>query len=65
MRYVLRTAVALAALVYAAHVPAQLNDTLRGNTRGAQLTYFADDDRLLVDGEPQKPAASRVRGKKQ
>jgi lipopolysaccharide export system protein LptA len=46
-------------------VPAQLNDTLRGNTRGAQLTYFADDDRLLVDGEPQKPAASRVRGKKQ
>ena len=45
-------------------VPAQLNDTLKGNTRGAQLTYYADDDRLLVDGEPQKPAASRVKGKK-
>jgi lipopolysaccharide export system protein LptA len=45
-------------------VPAQLNDTLRGNTRGAQLTYFADDDRLLVDGEAQKPAASRIKGKK-
>jgi lipopolysaccharide export system protein LptA len=45
-------------------VPAQLNDTLRGNTRGAQLTYFADDDHLLVDAEPQKSGASRLRGKK-
>ena len=45
-------------------VPAQLNDTLRGNTRGAQLTYYADDDRLLVDGAPPKPAASRVHGGK-
>jgi lipopolysaccharide export system protein LptA len=44
--------------------PAQLNDTLRGNTRGAQLTYYADDDRLLVDGAPTQPAASRVRAKK-
>jgi lipopolysaccharide export system protein LptA len=44
--------------------PAQLNDTVRGNTRGAQLTYYVDDDRLLVDGAPSQPAASRVRGKK-
>jgi lipopolysaccharide export system protein LptA len=44
--------------------PAQLNDTLRGNTRGALLTYFADDDRLLVDGAPQQATASRVRGRK-
>jgi lipopolysaccharide export system protein LptA len=43
---------------------AQLADTLRGNTRGAQLTYFADDDRLLVDGAAAQPASSRVRGKK-
>jgi lipopolysaccharide export system protein LptA len=48
----------------------QLADTLRGNTRGAELTYFADDDRLLVNGAPAangapaKPAASRVKGKK-
>jgi lipopolysaccharide export system protein LptA len=44
-------------------VPAQLNDTLKGNTRGAQLTYYADDDRLIVQGEAKKPAASRVKGK--
>jgi lipopolysaccharide export system protein LptA len=44
--------------------PAQLNDTLRGNTRGAQLTYYSDDDRLLVDGAATAPAATRVHGKK-
>lgn len=39
-------------------------DSLKGNTRGAELTYFAADDRLLfVDGAPQQPAASRLRRK--
>jgi hypothetical protein len=28
------------------------------------LTYYADDDRLLVDGAPSQPAASRVRANK-
>jgi lipopolysaccharide export system protein LptA len=40
------------------------SDSLKGNTRGAELTYYAADDRLLfVDGVPQQPAASRLRRK--
>jgi lipopolysaccharide export system protein LptA len=39
-------------------------DSLKGNTRGTELTYFAADDRLLfVDGAPQQPASSRLRRK--
>ncbi|MDQ6663765.1 MAG: LPS export ABC transporter periplasmic protein LptC, partial [Acidobacteriota bacterium] len=41
----------------------QLLDSKRGNTRGAELTYFANDDRLLVSGAPQKPVNSRLRRK--
>jgi lipopolysaccharide export system protein LptA len=38
-----------------------LTDTLRGNTRGAKLTYFTDDERLIVDGTPQQPVQSHMR----
>lgn len=41
----------------------QLADSKRGNTRGAELTYYANDDRLLVTGEPGKPVTSRIRRK--
>ena len=42
-----------------------LVDSLKGNTHGSELTYFASDDRLIVNGAPEKPAQSRIRRKKQ
>ncbi|MBI3469837.1 MAG: hypothetical protein HY013_00595 [Candidatus Solibacter usitatus] len=41
----------------------QLTDTLKGTTHGRELTYFAGDDRLMVNGVPDKPATSRLRRK--
>jgi lipopolysaccharide export system protein LptA len=41
----------------------QLVDSVRGTTRGAQLTYFSGDDRLLVDGKEGQPAVSKIRRK--
>lgn len=41
-----------------------LEDNLRGTTRGNQLIYFANDDRLLVNGVPSQPAVSKVRRNK-
>ena len=39
-------------------------DSLKGNnTRGVELTYFANDDRLLVNGSPEQPVKSRIRRK--
>jgi lipopolysaccharide export system protein LptA len=39
-------------------------DSMKGNnTRGVELTYFANDDRLLVNGSPDQPAKSRIRRK--
>ncbi len=38
-------------------------DSITGVTRGRELTYFAADDRLLVNGEPARPASSRLRRK--
>lgn len=38
----------------------EFSDSLRGSTRGTQLTWFAGDDRLLVDGREGQPAFSRV-----
>lgn len=35
-------------------------DSRRGTTRGAELTYFTGDDRLLVSGAPKQPATSRI-----
>jgi lipopolysaccharide export system protein LptA len=43
---------------------ALLVDAKRGNsTRGAELTYYVNDDRLLVKGAPQRPVVSRIRRK--
>ena len=41
----------------------KLVDSLRGEVRGAELTYYANDDRLLVNGAPGQPAKSRIRRK--
>jgi lipopolysaccharide export system protein LptA len=40
-----------------------LADSVKGTTRGGRLTYFANNDRLLVDGQQQQPAVSRIRRK--
>jgi lipopolysaccharide export system protein LptA len=40
-----------------------MNDNVRGNTRGLELTYYSDDDRLLVKGSDAKPAISHIRKK--
>ena len=40
-----------------------MNDSLRGNTRGTELTYYSNDDRLLVKGSDGKPAVSHIRKK--
>jgi lipopolysaccharide export system protein LptA len=40
-----------------------LVDSARGNTSGQQLTWWANNDRLLVDGAPSKPAESTIRKK--
>lgn len=40
-----------------------LNDSVKGVTRGSELTYFAGDDRLMVNGAPEQPAKSRIRRK--
>jgi lipopolysaccharide export system protein LptA len=37
-----------------------LVDSLRGTTTGNRLTYFANRDRLLVDGQERTPAVSRI-----
>jgi lipopolysaccharide export system protein LptA len=42
-----------------------MNDSVRGDTRGAELTYYSNDDRLLVNGTVAKPAISHIRRKHQ
>jgi lipopolysaccharide export system protein LptA len=42
-----------------------LVDSVKGQTRGKQLTWFANDDRLIVDGaDKTNPAKSVIRKKK-
>jgi lipopolysaccharide export system protein LptA len=41
----------------------QLVDSLKGETNGNELTYFANDDRLLVSGSAEQPAKSQIRRK--
>jgi lipopolysaccharide export system protein LptA len=41
----------------------QLVDTVRGTTRGRQLTYYSGNDRLLVDGADAQPSVSKIRKK--
>src|SRR5581483_4013234 len=40
-----------------------LVDSVKGTTTGQQLTWWANNDRLLVDGAPGKPAQSTIRKK--
>jgi lipopolysaccharide export system protein LptA len=42
----------------------QLVDSLKGTTKGRQLTWFSQDDRLLVNGVEAQPAHSLVLRKK-
>jgi lipopolysaccharide export system protein LptA len=41
----------------------QLMDTVKGSTKGKKLTWFSDDDRLLVDGAEGEPAKSKLKRK--
>jgi len=41
----------------------QMVDSKKGYARGAELTYFVNDDRLLVTGSAQQRATSRLRRK--
>ncbi len=41
----------------------ELKDSFKGVTRGRQLTYFGDDDRLVVDGIDKKLAFSEMKKK--
>jgi len=41
----------------------QMLDSKKGYTRGAELTYYVNDDRLLVSGSPKERATSRLRRK--
>ena len=41
----------------------QLVDSVRGTTKGKQLTWFSNNDRLLVDGAASEPAVSNIRRK--
>lgn len=38
----------------------EMNDTLKGSTRGEKLTWFARNDRLVVEGGTSRPAVSRI-----
>ena len=42
---------------------AQFADSRDGTVRGDELTYYPNDDRLLVTGAPDRPAKSRIRRK--
>lgn len=41
----------------------QLVDSKKGSTKGKKLTWFSNDDRLLVDGAEGAPAQSKLRRK--
>jgi lipopolysaccharide transport protein LptA len=42
----------------------QFVDSLRGTTRGEKLTWFSQDDRLLVNGVESKPVKTVIHRKK-
>ncbi len=41
-----------------------LEDTVRGNSKGEKITYYTDDDRLIIDGAPDKPVRTLLHKKK-
>jgi hypothetical protein len=38
-------------------------DSIKGMTRGRQLTYFTDEDHLIVEGASKKVAFTRMKKK--
>lgn len=38
----------------------QLVDSVKGTTKGRQITYFSQSDKLIVEGEQGKPVESRI-----
>lgn len=38
----------------------QMHDSLKGTTRGRQLTYFSNDDHLIVEGEKKEVAVTHM-----
>jgi lipopolysaccharide export system protein LptA len=44
--------------------PPQLHDSVRGDSTGDKLTYFTDDNRLLIDGAPKKQVKTHLKKKK-
>ncbi|HYA17076.1 MAG TPA: LPS export ABC transporter periplasmic protein LptC [Bryobacteraceae bacterium] len=42
----------------------QLRDTVRGNSKGDTLTYFTNDNRLIIDGVPERQVQSHIKKKK-
>jgi lipopolysaccharide export system protein LptA len=45
------------------HLIETLKGQLKGETHGCELTYFGNDDRLLVNGCSEQPVKSRIRRK--
>jgi lipopolysaccharide export system protein LptA len=45
------------------NVDPEMLDNLRGSTRGTELTYYSDDDRLVVTGTDAKPSIGHIRKK--
>ena len=41
-----------------------LHDTVRGESAGEKLTYFTDDNKLLIDGTLQKQVRTHLKKKK-
>ncbi|MBK5293795.1 MAG: LPS export ABC transporter periplasmic protein LptC [Acidobacteriia bacterium] len=41
----------------------QMVDSVKGTTRGRELTYWANSDSLQVDGAPAQPVVSKIRRK--
>jgi lipopolysaccharide export system protein LptA len=37
-----------------------LVDSVKGTTRGRQLTYFSESDKLIVEGGDDQPVKSRI-----
>jgi len=42
----------------------RLHDTVRGDSTGEKLTYFTDDNKLLIDGNLQKQVRTHLKKKK-
>jgi lipopolysaccharide export system protein LptA len=43
---------------------ARMDDSIKGTTKGKQLTWFSNNDELIVDGKSGAPAVSNLKKKK-